>query len=95
MDPRDKKQKEDDLKLVKDPKLWYNWPILPLKKLPGNGEIPEFGFLLAIGKPIVYLKNMYDLLDLRVTTIKQIMEKVEGKEYPSFENIIDDEWIVD
>ena len=50
---------------------------------------------MAIGKPIVYLKNMYDLIDFGVTTVKEIMEKVEGKEYPSFESIVDDGWIVD
>lgn len=95
MDPRDKKQKEDDLKLMKDPLSWYRWPILPVKKLVENGERPEFGFLLAIGKPIIYLKNMYDLKDLGITTIKEIMEKVESKEYSSFDSIIDDGWIVD
>ena len=91
----DKKQKEEDLKLIKDPKSWHRWPILPVKKITNKGERPEFGFLLAIGKPIVYLKNMYDLIDFGVTTVKEIMEKVEGKEYPSFESIVDDGWIVD
>ena len=96
MDPRDKKQKEEDLKLMKDPKSWYRWPILPVKKIPIQiGGRPEFGFLLATGKPIVYLKNMYDLIDLRATTVKEITEKVDGKEYPSFDSIINDGWIID
>ena len=95
MDPRKEKEKEDDLKLMKDPLSWYRWPILPVKKIPDNGERPKFGFLLAIGKPIVYLKNMYDLQELGVTTVKEIMEKVESKEYPSFDSIVDDGWIVD
>jgi len=95
MDPRNEKEKEEDLKLMKDPLLWYRWPILPVKKIPDNGERPKFGFLLAIGKPIVYLKNMYDLQELGVTTVKEIMEKVESKEYSSFDSIVDDGWIVD
>ena len=95
MDPRDKKQKEEDVKLMKDPLSWYRWPILPVKKISDDGGRPEFGFLLAIGKPIVYLRNMYDLMDLGVTTVKEIMEKIEGKEYPSFDSVVDDGWIVD
>lgn len=94
MDPRTEKEKAEDLKLMKDPLLWHRWPILPVKKVE-NGERPKFGFLLAIGKPIVYLKNMYDLQEFGVTTVKEIMEKVESKEYPSFEGIVDDGWIVD
>lgn len=95
MDPRKEMEKELDLKLMKDPTSWAIWPILPVKKIPDNGERQEFGFLLAIGKPIVYLKNMYDLQELGVKTVKDIMEKVEGKEYPGFEGIVDDGWIVD
>lgn len=98
MDPRNEKEKAEDLKLMKDPPSWHRWPILPVKKIPdngGSGGRPEFGFLLAIGKPIVYLKNMYDLQELGVTTVKEIMEKVESKEYPSFDGIVDDGWIVD
>ncbi len=89
------KEKGEDLKLIKDPLLWRKWPILPVKKISDNGEIPKFGFLLAIGKPIVYLTNMYDLQDLGITTVKEIMEKVDSKEYPNFESIVDDGWIVD
>jgi nucleoside 2-deoxyribosyltransferase len=95
MDPRKEKEKEEDLKLMKDPKSWAIRPILPVKKIPDNGEMPEFGFLLATGKPIVYLKNMCDLQELGITTVKEVMEKVEGKEYPSFEGIVNDGWIVD
>lgn len=95
MDPRKEKEKEEDLKLMKDSTYWAIWPILPVKKIPNNGEMPEFGFLLATGKPVVYLKNMFDLQDLGIKTIKEITEKVEGKEYPSFEDIINDGWIVD
>lgn len=95
MDPRNEKEKVEDLKLIKDPLSWHRWPILPVKKIADNGERPKFGFLLAIGKPIVYLKNMYDLQDLGITTVKEIMEKIESKEYPSFERIVDDGWIVD
>lgn len=98
MDPRNEKEKAEDLKLMKDPPSWNRWPILPVKKIPDNGGSGgrlEVGFLLAIGKPIVYLKNMYDLQELGVTTVKEIMEKVESKEYPSFDGIVDDGWIVD
>lgn len=95
MDMMDEKEKTEDLKLMKDPQSWRRWPILPVKKLVENGERPKIGFLLAIGKPIVYLKNMYDLKDLGITTVKEIMEKVESKEYSSFDDIVDDGWTVD
>lgn len=95
MNSRDKKQKEEDVKLMKDPASWHRWPILPVKKIVGNGERPEFGFLLAMGKPIVYMKNMYGLVDLGVKTVKEIMEKVDGKEYPSFDSIVEDGWVID
>ena len=46
MDPRKEKEKEDDLKLMKDPLLWHRWPMLPVKKMPDNGERQKFGFLI-------------------------------------------------
>lgn len=95
MDPRNEKQKEEDLKLMKDPESWIRWPILPVKKILDDGGRPEFGFLLAIEKPTVFLGNMFDLHDLGVKTVKDIIEKVEGKEYPSFDSIVNDGWIVD
>jgi nucleoside 2-deoxyribosyltransferase len=95
LDPRKEKEKEEDLKLMKDHTSWAIWSMLPVKKMPDNGEMPECGFLLATGKPIVYLRNMYDLQDMGITTIKEIMEKIDGKDYPSFEDIVNDGWIVD
>lgn len=95
MDKIKEKEKETDLKLMKDPISWYNWPILPVKRMTDNGRSPESGFLLATGKPIVYLKNIFDLHDIGIKSVKEITEKIESREYPSFECIVNDGWMVD
>jgi hypothetical protein len=83
------------IKLMKDPKSWAMYPMLPVKKISDNHKMPEFGFLLATGKSIVFLKNVFDLDDLGIRTVKDIIEKVDKEEYPSFEDIVKDGWIVD
>jgi hypothetical protein len=90
----DEKERKEDLKMMKDPDTWTHWPILPMKKVVGP-EMPKMGFMLATGKPVVYLTNMCDLRGLGVSTIQEVMEKVPSKEYASFEKILDDGWKID
>lgn len=100
MDQKEKeseeKERQENLAMMKGPKTWGIWPVLPIKKVKrtGNEDI-QVGFLLAIGKPIVYLRNFLDLKELGITNIKEVMEKVPGKEYDSFDSLLDDGWIVD
>ncbi len=91
---RQEKERQDNLKMMKDPKKWGIWPMLPIKKIKRNEDM-QVGFLLAVGKPIVYLRNFLDLKDLGITNVKEIMEKVPGKEYDSFDSLLDDGWVVD
>lgn len=91
---RREKEKQEDLRMIKDPNTWGCWPILPMKKATGEGERPV-GFLLATGKPKLYLRNFLDLRGIGVQTVKEIDEKVQSREYVSFEAILDDGWIID
>lgn len=94
---RQEKERQENLSMMKDPKKWRIWPVLPIKKVKSIGnEDLQVGFLLAIGKPIAYLRNFLDLKDIPgITNIKEIMEKVPGKEYDSFDSLLDDGWVVD
>lgn len=86
--------KKENLKMMKDPGIWGCWPILPMKKVIGPG-MPKMGFMLATGKPILYLVNMCDLRRIGASTVQEVMEKVPSEEYTSFEKVLDDGWEVD
>ena len=69
------------LAMMKDPNKWPNM-VLPIKKTDGR----ELGILIG-DKPTVYLVNMFKLpCDL---------EKEPRKEYPDYESMVADGWIVD
>lgn len=91
----DEKERKEDLDMMKNPDTWWRWPILPMKKIEKEEDRPKLGFMLATGRPIVYTRNMYDLKDIGVKTVKEIMEKAPNKEYTGFEEILDDGWQVD
>ena len=91
----DEKERQECLKMMRNPGTWGLWPILPMKKIREKHELPENGFLLATGKSKIYLKNFLELLDLGIKTAKEVDEKIQSKEYLSFEAMIDDGWIVD
>lgn len=91
----DEKERQENLKMIKDPGTWGCWPILPMKKIRGEHDLHSVGFLLATGKPKLYLTNFLNLNDLGVRTVKEVDEKVPAKEYDSFENILDDGWVID
>lgn len=91
----DEKMRQDDLSMMKNPGKWSQYPILPIKRVDKSGEIPEFGLLLPIKNPVVYLANMWDLGDLGVKDTGDIMKKVKSTVYDSFEAILDDGWVVD
>jgi len=90
----DEKERQECLKMMRDPGSWGLWPILPMKKLGEHGP-NMFGFMLATGKPKLYLRNFLDLQDIGIQTAKEADEKIRAKEYASFEAMIDDGWIVD
>lgn len=81
-----------DLKMMKEPDSWPLWPLLPMKKVADTGNP---GFLLATGKPKLYLRNFLELKDIGIRTIGEVDEKIAAKEYTSFEEILDDGWIID
>lgn len=88
----DEKEREENINMMKDPGKWECWPILPMKRVVRKSELPDSGFMLATGDPIVYLKNMYDL---KGGTVKDIMKNTPSKTYPNLEAVLDDGWIVD
>ncbi len=91
----DEKMRQDDLSMMKNPGKWSRYPILPIKRVNKSGGMPEFGLLLPIKNPVVYLVNMWDLGDLGIKTVADIMSKVKSISYDSFEAILDDGWVVD
>lgn len=86
---------KQDLSMMKNPGKWRQYPILPIKRMDKSGGMPEFGLLLPIKNPVVYLANMWDLEDLGIKTAGDITSKIKSISYASFEAILDDGWIVD
>lgn len=79
----------EDLQMMQDPDEWPYWPQLPLKRRfrdkprkPG----PMYGFLVAIPelRPIVF-----------VGLIGAVQENRPTIEYSSFEELLEDGWLVD
>lgn len=89
------KMRQEDLDMMKNPGKWYQYPILPVKRVKKSENVPEFGLLLPIKNPVVYLVNMWDLRDLGIRSSADIMNKVKPIAYKSFEAILDDGWVVD
>lgn len=94
MDDTDEKERQENLKMMKNPDTWGCWPILPMKKVEGHGPC-LVGFLLATGKPKLYLRNFMDLTGMGIRTIKEVDDRIDAKEYESFEDILIEGWVVD
>ncbi len=77
-----------DLELVNNPDAWPCWPRLPMKKYSDNqtGDFPEFGFIVEGGGSTVYLGSVFGVID---------MGQVKRKHYDSFNEMLDDGWVVD
>lgn len=90
-----KKMRQEDLDMMKNPGKWCRYPVLPIKRVDKSGGEPEFGLLLPIKNPVVYLVNMWDLGDMGLKDTVDIMKKVKSIVYTSFEAILDDRWVVD
>ena len=90
---REEEERQADLEMMKGPDAWACWPLLPMKKVEKHDTV--VGFLMATGKPKLYLRNFMDLHELGIRTAKEVDEKIPAKEYANFEEILNDGWIVD
>lgn len=84
------KRKARYVKTMKNPSEWNHWPILPLVKR----KTQQYSFLIAEGKPNVYLENMFRLGEVGYA-LEDVVTKVRHIEYDSFEKVVDDGWEVD
>lgn len=91
----DEQMRQEDLSRMKNPGKWHQYPILPVKRMNKSGSESEFGLLLPIKNPVVYLVNMWNLGDMGIKNAADIMNKVKPIAYKSFEAILDDGWVVD
>lgn len=80
-----------DLEMMKDPGNWPNWPVLPVKNTKNDG-FPVIGVITCNGLPIVYIKNMFDLVTGKLS---EQLKDVPMKTYSSFEELIEAGWVVD
>lgn len=83
---------QEDIRFLKDPGSWINWPVMPVKKYGGQGGWPKTGIVVDGGGPVVYEKNMFELVT------GPIMEQVADStkhEYPTMEAMVADGWVVD
>ncbi len=81
----------EDIQFLKDQDNWVQWPVCPVKRYKGHSW-PDCGIVVVGGGHTVYEKNMFELVT------GPIMDQVQGcpkHEYPSFEAMIADGWVVD
>lgn len=84
-------EKSKHIDMMVSPGKWPKYPVLPLKRPQDTGG-PEVGLLTAEGKPVVYLKNLFDLV---TGPVKAQVEGCPKMEYDSFEVMVMDGWEVD
>lgn len=85
------KRKQENVEMMKHSGKWPRSPILPLV----NREKRESAMLLAIGKPVLYMENVWALAGLGIKSITDIQQKVKSVTFNSFEEIVDAGWEVD
>lgn len=85
--------RREDLRRMQSPGQWPQWPYLPIKRRVGDSNWPELGLLVETGidtppvvMPKVYLTNLF---------CQEKLTDVPTREYPSFEALLDDGWVVD
>lgn len=83
----------ENLKTVKCPISWKCWPLLSMTR--GDIKNRELGFMLATGKPVIYIGNMYEIGLFGVMTLRNIMDTSQLVKYDSFDDMINDGWRMD
>ncbi len=80
----------DDLQMMQNPDKWPQWPYLPVKRWVKDRQTPDLAIMSVTGesasKPIVYFKNMFD---------SKALIRTKHLEYASFEELLNDGWVVD
>lgn len=89
---QERQRKDEDLRLMSDPKTWPQWPFLPLKRHV-NGK-HEVGVLYADaidGKPMTFMpgQNLFALFD------RDPQQLINGAVKKSPQELLDDGWEVD
>lgn len=86
-----------DLDMMKNPGLWPQWPVLPVKRYRERGQMPDCAVLIDAGEPqpTVFQINPYDIPagDLRENIINN--PKVKHTKYDTLEALMADGWMVD
>lgn len=87
MTPPPTPDREKELEMMQTPDNWPVWPYLPLKRRPIKTD-EDIGLLMERGptigvKPTVYLCNLF------APSLEDFVE------YKSFEELVDDGWVVD
>ena len=84
--PRTAEDERTDLRYIRTPELWPNWPFLPLKR--GSNQTREIAYLLAEPRDKGY--HLYDGNMLAAKQSDPIL-----KTYDSPEALVVDGWVVD
>lgn len=93
MEKKQRQKEPTEKEFMQNPSLWPRWPILPVKRSKDrkHGVLAEFGMPDRPEiKPIIYLANLFDLSD-KVTDFS----KLPKLEYDTFDDLINDGWVVD
>lgn len=85
-----RKATKRDLDMMKDPRRWPAWPVLPVKR-DSNGNY-QLGVIIAAKGQLtwVYLCNYWGLV-----AKTESLKNAKILKYPSLDALLDDGWIVD
>lgn len=83
----------EDLEFMRKPTKWPRWPLLPLKRPRGSGQMPECGFMVAEKGILttVFRGYIWDNESVKLA----IRSGKDSKTYDSYEAIVADGWRVD
>jgi hypothetical protein len=81
---------EEDLELLKNPKEWTLFPLMPLKRKNKNSGLMEFAFIITPDVTILHL-GMY----LKIPLEGKHIDDFKTKKYTSIEEILNDRWEID
>jgi hypothetical protein len=84
----------DDVKFMQDTVNWPNWPFLTVKKYYKEDGVPDVGLMIDGYKATVYHVNMWEL-GANPDLDSDVFKNAKKSEYSSYEEAVDDGWIVD
>lgn len=96
----EQEERERCLYMMRNPIRWPMWPLLPVKRRKGNGELPDLGLMHTHdngnpAQPEVVEAPLHALALMSDEARKRAWDEAPKHTYDSLEDLVDDGWVVD